>query len=389
MKTIRVQEIKPGMVFDSPVFIDRDNLLVRANEPIKSTDIEKLLRWGIGEVQTEGNPVVPEAEPVSRPKIVSQENLRIHGDYDVLRRNWNAVRNDLTATAGILKNNLKTLLDRKVFNNHEILEASQKIVTSLFQIPYYLLALEDLTISDDAIVNHAVRSAVYGAHLGKTINLTRPRVQELFFAMILMDAGMFTVPESVLRSPTSPNPEDWKSLRSHPLIGYKILVNQAYVKTSLAVVALQHHENYDGSGYPRALRENQIDLLARMASICDRFTALLEDRHHRSGMLPYDAMRVMLGAEAARFDPLLLRSFLGGVTIYPIGSIVEISTGEKGLVLSGNADKPLRPMLRLIRNREGKPPQQLQFLDLNQETRVYIVRALDASEINFKIVDEI
>lgn len=387
MRSIQVHEIKPGMVFDSPVFIDRENLLVRANEPIKSSDIEKLLKWGISEVHTEGKAV--EVQAPAPVRTSDTESIRLHTEYDVLRKNWTTVRNDLVFAGNILKANIRSLIDRKIFNNHEIIEQSQKIVTDIFQVPYYLLALQNLVISDDPIIHHAVRASVFGAHLGRAMNLSRPRVQELFFGMLLMDVGMFLVPESIRRSPTSPNPEDWKSLRSHPLTGYKILVNDAYVKTSLAVIALQHHENYDGSGYPRRLRENQIDLLARIAAICDRFTALLEDRYHRTGMLPYDAMRVILGVEAGRFDPILLRSFLGAVSIYPTGSLVEISTGEKGLVLGCSPEKPLRPLIRILRTADGKTVDRLDFLNLNEKPSLYIVRALTPAEMGVNIVDEI
>ena len=387
MKSIQLHEIKPGMVFDSPVFIDRENLFVRANEPIKSSDIEKLLKWGISEVHTEGSAV--EAVSPAPVRTADTESIRLHNEYDVLRKNWTTVRNDLVATGDILKANMRLLIERKIFNNHEIIEQSQKIVTSIFQVPYYLLVLQNLVISDNPIIHHAVRASVFGAHLGRAMNLSRPRVQELFFGMLLMDAGMFFVSESIRRSPSSPNPEDWKSLRSHPLTGYKVLVNDAYVKTSLAVIALQHHENYDGSGYPRGLRENQIDLLARIAAICDRFTALLEDRYHRTGMVPYDAMRVILGSEAGRFDPILLRSFLGAVSIYPTGSLVEISTGEKGLVLGCSPEKPLRPLVRILRTADGKAVDTLDFLDLNEKSSVYIVRALTSAEMGVNIVDEI
>lgn len=387
MKSIQLHEIKPGMVFDSPVFIDRENLFVRANEPIKSSDIEKLLKWGINEVHTEGKAV--EAETPAPVRTADTESIRLHNEYDVLRKNWTTVRTDLVATGDILKANMRSLIERKIFNNHELIEQSQKIVTNIFQVPYYLLVLQNLVISDNPIIHHAVRAAVFGAHLGRAMNLSRPRVQELFFGMLLMDVGMFFVPESIRRSPTSPNPEDWKSLRSHPLTGYKVLVNDAYVKTSLAVISLQHHENYDGSGYPRGLRENQIDLLARIAAICDRFTALLEDRYHRTGMVPYDAMRVILGAEAGRFDPILLRSFLGAVSIYPTGSIVEISTGEKGLILGCSPEKPLRPLVRILRTPDGKVVDSLDFLDLNEKSSVYIVRALTSAEMGVNIVDEI
>lgn len=375
------------MVFDSPVFIDRENLFVRANEPIKSSDIEKLLKWGIKEVHTDGKPVQPENPPPARTE--DTESMRLHSDYDLLRKNWSTVREDLVETGRILKENVRSLIERRIFNNHEIIEQSQKIVANIFEVPYYPLVLQDLVISDHPIIHHAVRAAVLGAHLARVMNLSRPRAQELFFGMLVMDLGMFLVPESIRRSPTSPNPEDWKSLRSHPLTGYRILVNDAYVKTSLAVIALQHHENYDGTGYPRGLRENQIDLLARIAAICDRYTALVEDRYHRAGLIPYDAMRVLLGAEAGRFDPLLLRAFLGAVSIYPVGSLVEISSGETGLVLGCAPEKPLRPLMRILRGPDGRPGDILQFLDLNEKPSMYIVRATTAAEVGVKISEEI
>ncbi len=387
MKAIQLHNIKPGMVFDSPVFIDRENLFVRANEPIKSSDIEKLLKWGIKEVHTDGKPVQPENPPPARTE--DTESMRLHSDYDLLRKNWSTVREDLVETGRILKENVRSLIERRIFNNHEIIEQSQKIVANIFEVPYYPLVLQDLVISDHPIIHHAVRAAVLGAHLARVMNLSRPRAQELFFGMLVMDLGMFLVPESIRRSPTSPNPEDWKSLRSHPLTGYRILVNDAYVKTSLAVIALQHHENYDGTGYPRGLRENQIDLLARIAAICDRYTALVEDRYHRAGLIPYDAMRVLLGAEAGRFDPLLLRAFLGAVSIYPVGSLVEISSGETGLVLGCAPEKPLRPLMRILRGPDGRPGDILQFLDLNEKPSMYIVRATTAAEVGVKISEEI
>lgn len=396
MKPIPLQEIKPGMVFDSPVFIDPNNLFVRANEPIKSSDIERLLKWGIREVLTEGKVVETKKEvqvegPVNvvKSRAVDLTSMRLHAEYENLRKYWSTMRNDLVTTGDVLQINLKSLVDKKIFNNHELIEMSQKIVSHLFEVPFSLLALQDLIISDQPLIHHSVRAAAFGAYMAKAMNLSKPRVQELFFGILVMDVGMFLVPESIRRSHTAPDPEEWKSLKSHPLTGYKVLVNHAYVKTSLAVISLQHHENYDGSGYPRQLRENQIDLLARIAAISDRFTALLEDRYHRAGMLPYDAMRVLLGTEAGRFDPIILRAFLGAVSIYPTGSIVQLSTDELGLVLGCSSDKPLRPLVRILRQPNGKPNEALEFVDLNEKPQLYIVKALTAAESGIKLVDEI
>ena len=391
---IPVHEIKPGMAFDSAVYIDDENLLVRANEPIKSTDIEKLLKWGIREVKTDGKPiagqVIPKSQTAASAAVaVDMESLKLHGEYDQLRKRWISIRNDLRATGNILQSNLSSLIDKKIFNNHEIIDQSQKIVSAVFEVPYYALGLQNLIMSENPLIHHAVHAAVYGSILAKATNLSRPRVQELCFSMLVMDVGMSFVPKTVRNSPTSPNQEDWKSIQSHPLTSYKVLVHDAYVKTSLAVVALQHHENFDGSGYPRGLRGNQIDMFARIASIADRYAALLEDRHYRIGMLPYEAMKVILGVEGGRFDPVLLRAFLGALSMYPTGSFVELSTGEKGLVLGCSPDKPLRPLIRILRTGDDQVVDSLEFIDLDKKLSVYIVKALTAVELGFNLADEI
>ncbi|HMU85081.1 MAG TPA: metal-dependent phosphohydrolase, partial [Leptospiraceae bacterium] len=133
----------------------------------------------------------------------------------------------------------------------------------------------------------------------------------------------------------------------------------------------------------------QIDELARIALIVDSYTAMIEKRNYRPGMLPYDAMRTMLSQDTARYDPKLLRAFLGKVSIYPVGSIVQLSDKRLALTLGCRPEKPLRPLLRLLRDESGLPYNKATFVDLFVSSELYIVRAVDPSVTGVDLEAEI
>ena len=106
-------------------------------------------------------------------------------------------------------------------------------------------------------------------------------------------------------------------------------------------------------------------------------------------MLPYDAMKTMLSVQMHRFDPRLLRLFLGRISIYPLGSLVQLSDNRIGMVISCKPDKPLRPLLRLMRDEHGLPFGGLEFVDLIRQTDIYITRALSPATAGIDLESEI
>ncbi|MBI3396561.1 MAG: HD domain-containing protein, partial [Spirochaetia bacterium] len=197
------------------------------------------------------------------------------------------------------------------------------------------------------------------------------------------------IPGHVREKNSALSEQERGTVKTHPLLGYQLLLKNGKVKAGIATVALQHHEAFDGSGYPQGLRAGQVEETARIAAIADCYTAMIEPRPFRNAHLPYDAMKHMLSVQMNRFDPRLLRAFLGRLSIYPTGSIVQLSNGRVGLVLACRADKPLRPLLRILRDDKALPMSGMVLSDLLYDTDVYIVKAVDPVSVNVDMDVEI
>ncbi|MCB1140125.1 MAG: DUF3391 domain-containing protein [Leptospiraceae bacterium] len=398
MRKVKVAQLRPGMVFDSPVYIDPNNLLVQANQELSEKDIDRLKKWGIEDVETSGHLVKePEKavsdfdskeEPTPVSASFSAEALRLHSEYEQFRKNRNQFRTRLAEYGKTLEQNWKLLNEKKQFDNQAVLKVSQALVDDLFAVPLIIVGARPSYVSSNPIIAHAVHAACYGIHLGKALNFSRPRLQEVCLSVLLMDSGMTRLPMDIYSTKSELEDHEKNAIRTHPLIGYKMLLNDARVKASLAVVALQHQESFNGKGYPQGLSGGQIDVMARMARIVDTYTAMLESRPYREAKLPYDAMKNLLSLGTEQYDPKLLRSFLGCLGMYPLGSLIELSTGQIGLVVGANADKPLRPVVRLMRDEKKNPYAGLSFLDLMEHTHIYIVRAISEEDARVDLEQE-
>ncbi len=418
MKRIKVSELRPGMAFDQPVYIDPNNVLVQSRQEILEKDIERLKKWGILEVETNGNPLSASAEssgaakPVSSPPPVAAaqtaggkqpamvaemprasandpELKQLSVDYESFRKGRRAFRTLVQECAEALQTNLQQLLDGKVFDNQMVMRTAGRIADELISRPLNLIGFHGLRFAGQAHLFHAIHASAYAAILGQAAGYSRPRLHELVFATLLMDCGMLRIPLHIRDKNSELNDAERATVKTHPLIGYQLLVKNGKVKASLATVALQHQESFDGQGYPQSLKGGQIEETARIATIADVYTAMIERRPYRKAHLPYDAMKNMLSVQMHRFDPRLLRAFLGRVSIYPLGSMVQLSNNAVGMVVTSRAEKPLRPVLRILRDVQGGAVQALQFLDLMKEADLYIVRALDPNTAGIDLESEI
>ena len=391
------------MVYDQPVYIDPTNVLVQARQEIMARDIERLVKWGIREVETNGQLVGSDSAAASAPEptptaatppasagsMSSEERLALQTDYEAMRKNKYTFRNLVKETVDGLKLGTQALLENKPFDNHAILNLAQRWVEEITTRRFSILTFQSIHFGPDPVEYHAVHSAAYGALLGMTLGYSRPRLQELMFSMLLKDTGMSRVPAPIKEKAGPLTDNEWSAIKTHPVVGYKLLLKNGKVKATLANVALQHHENFDGTGYPQNIKGGQIEEVSRIARIADSYTAMIEKRPYREAHLPYDAMKNMLSVQMNMFDPKLLRSFLGRLSIYPVGSLVQLSNNQIGIVISSRPDKPLRPMLRLLRDENSLPFNGLVFLDLIMETELYIIKALDARETGIDLENEI
>lgn len=396
MKKISVEDLKPGMVYDRPIYVDSNNMLITANSPIKEADIKKLMTWGITEVETAGvlvkriEPVAEAAEAKEQEKTAESDTdteQKIVSEYnDLLKKRkslievHNRARNAVDAAYRSIRNN-------NVFDTRDLEESVQNIIKLLKENSNIFLFLYGLDEGKDYTLTHSVNVTFYSLIIGIALKYSPVKLNDLGLGTLLIDAGMIKLPVYIIHKQSNLTEQEFNQIKTHPLLGYKALKELGKIKESSAIISLQHHEQFDGKGYPRGLRGNDIDEFARIAAIADSYEAQISNRSYRKKVYFYHAMRNLLSSGVNRFDPVILRVFLSRMSVYPIGSIVELNDGSIGIIIGSVPEKPLRPMIKLIFTKDKVRLENTVILNLAIETSLYIVRALDEADAGINIFD--
>ncbi|GAG48237.1 unnamed protein product, partial [marine sediment metagenome] len=160
------------------------------------------------------------------------------------------------------------------------------------------------------------------------------RLIPLATGALLHDIGMVRVPNYITEKSGSLTTDEYNRIKTHPLHGYRIVIRELDLGNEIANVVVQHHEAYDGSGYPRKLKGDAISVYARIVSICDVYAAMTKKRSYRDEHLSYSAMKNILGGSSRKFDPEIVKVFLDNMAIYPVGSMVQLNNGVMAKVVS-------------------------------------------------------
>jgi response regulator RpfG family c-di-GMP phosphodiesterase len=210
---------------------------------------------------------------------------------------------ELVVTKQRYENHLEELVEQRTVALDRALDSLEDAYRST------LKALTAALETRDAETHgHSERVVTYSLRLGREYGLDRRQMKALEFGSLLHDIGKIGVPDSILRKPAKLTDEEWILMREHPLHGQQILRGIEFLEGAARVVA-QHHEKWDGSGYPRGLREDEIDLNARIFAVADAFDAITSDRVYRRGK-PYEAAAQELDDWIGRqFDSKVVAAF--------------------------------------------------------------------------------
>ena len=165
---------------------------------------------------------------------------------------------------------------------------------------------------------------------------------------LLHDIGKMKVPDEILNKPGKLTAEEFEIMKKHPTYGYELLKNDKHVSADSLDIVLSHHEHTNGSGYPNALTEHEIKPLTRIVCIVDVYDAVTSGRVYHNAMTPHDALKKMYNWTQGNFDQALVEIFIKSLGIYPIGTIVELTTGQTAIVSSINEDHHLKPTVMLV-----------------------------------------
>jgi putative nucleotidyltransferase with HDIG domain len=222
------------------------------------------------------------------------------------------------------------------------------IVDSMFRFPSALLPLAQLKNHDEFTFQHSVSVAALAVAFGRVLELPLQEIKEIAMGGLLHDVGKALVPGRILNKPGKLSGEEYYVMKSHVLHTCKLLNDVKGVSEITFNAAAQHHERYDGTGYPNGLKGDQISLHGQMIAIVDAYDSITSLRVYQKGIPPTEALRMLFESSNKQFNQRMVQAFIKGVGIYPAGSLVRMESDKLGIVREVLPEKLLQPVVQLI-----------------------------------------
>ncbi len=211
-----------------------------------------------------------------------------------------------------------------------------------------IINMMDLKSFDSYTFQHCVNVSILATVLAVAMGKTHKEVLEITTAAMFHDIGMMFIPRELVNKPTLLTEEEKMIVSRHAKQGYEFASRYLPFKSTVLVTILQHHERYNGMGYPLGFKGAQIPEYARIISICDVFDAMTSDKPYRKAILPSEAVEYIMANEDEHFSKEVISIFLRKVAAYPTGLTVELSNGLTGVICGNKENLPLRPQVKIF-----------------------------------------
>ncbi|MFA4840025.1 MAG: HD-GYP domain-containing protein [Candidatus Neomarinimicrobiota bacterium] len=226
------------------------------------------------------------------------------------------------------------------------------------------------------VISHSVNVAIFALKIGNGLKYSREKQGQLALAALLHDVGMVKVPNRILFKHGKLTDTEFDHIREHPIHGFEIVkhLNDEYPYIVNSVY--QEQEREDGTGYPQGLKAAEISEYAKIIGVADVFEALVHGRTYRDGFITYNAIQKIIESKAKQFSPKIIRALVNGVSMYPVGSLVKLSTDEVARVVSVNTLRPVRPVVEVLEDNEGRKLKSPLRINLETEPLIYITKPI-------------
>lgn len=258
----------------------------------------------------------------------------------------------------------------KVLDAKAVKESVTNLTDSVVRNPDAMLLVSRLREKSAEAHARALQVSIYMIVFGRFLHLERQELELLGLVGLLQDIGKTRLPEGLLDKKEALTPEEHDLAKRHVQHSAEILRATPGLPENLPELALLHHERQDGTGYPRGLKAERIGLYGSIAAIADTFDALTAVRPYAEPLPPSSALSYLYKERGVGFHSELVEQFIQCVGVFPVGSVVELNSGEVGIVITQNLVRRLKPRVMVVLDAAGSPMHPHRILDLDKNPKV-------------------
>jgi HD-GYP domain-containing protein (c-di-GMP phosphodiesterase class II) len=287
----------------------------------------------------------------------------------------------VTNAANLLEKLVADIRLGQSFEVERVEEIVEDMVESIVRNPQALMWVAKMRESDISSYGHGLQVSVYLTSFGRHLGFPKGQLSHLAMVGLLLDIGKIKLPRALLEKQGRLSDDEFESAKAHVAHGLAILADSDFNHEVMSGIE-QHHERMNGSGYPRGLVGDEISIYGRMAGIVDCFAALTNHRPYAAAVSSYEALRSITGWGGDFFHEPLVQQFVSSVGVFPVGSLIELSTGEVAVVVEHSKVRRLKPRVLVVTGPDKQPAPFPAMVDLlydpqaSGEAAVFIKRGL-------------
>jgi HD-GYP domain-containing protein (c-di-GMP phosphodiesterase class II) len=289
-----------------------------------------------------------------------------HAERNSVEQEFRVAGTVHTLSRATVRELLRAVRIGRTLDSRQVVAAVTSMTQSVLRNPDALLLFAQLRAKGEYSEAHALDVAIYMITFGRFLQLEARQIEFLGYLGLLQDIGKVRLAAELLEKSGRLSIEEYEQAKLHVRYSQEILRATPGLPSGLAEAAALHHERLDGSGYPKGLRGSEIGRDGLIAGIVDTFDALTVKRPYAEAMSPSAAISMLYKWRGVYFDASLVEQFIRCLGIFPIGSLVELNTGEVGVVIAQNPAKRLLPRVMVIRDAERRPMIPQKLLDLSR-----------------------
>lgn len=385
LKKIYTHELQVDAMYSSPLFFDDgENMFLPPKKPVTIRHLKLLEKWNLAYVVTTGsliqtkesNQDIEELEELTELEPLEEE---INIAYKIAE-NIDSQSKEILEMYNYFQKRVTTIYthiyNRKVPNRKEIIdiaeEINEKIKHHWKEIIIFInsKAGRNLTLAESALYT-AFYAGVFAQNSAEQINSVN-----IIISALLHDVGMIFLPDFITQKKGILSTKEFEYVKQHPLYSMRFAENNLFMPKAISLPILEHHEQYNGEGYPKKLTTEQISSGGKLLALADSFVALISEKNYRDPYNCYEAMKILLLENKTKFYPEFVSAFINLFGMYPLGQLVELSNGSIGQVVEINPHNAFQPQIKILikNNNEEDNFQQGLVINLLDEKDITIKR---------------
>ncbi len=353
MRLKSLEHVEVGDILGKPVYDDKCQLLLAKDVVMTQNYIDRLIKANIQCIFIDDEL----SEGLEATYIIS-DTLKIQSVMTV-------------------KNAFKDLAERKGTNyNIKSIDSIKQVVDDMMRViydnPHTLYCMTELMGTDMYTYNHSAEVAALSMLVAKSMKLNDTFIQKIGVGAILHDIGKMNIPAELLNKVEPLSQEEISLMKDHVVMGYELLKDNDFISPISRQIVLLHHEKLNGSGYPYKLSGDDIPIHVRIVTLCDIFNAISSSRAYKGRINADEALETIRAEAIYELDRDIYYHLLKVVNIYPLGTIVELSNGEIGIIIQENPDAQTRPVVQIIRDKKRE-----EIIDMMDYLTLFITKTVD------------